>query len=523
MTRLAFLFAVSLATGGAFGDELSSAPSVFVREVQLEYNALIPESVFDAACAPYLNRTVDASELQTLAQHLTRYLVDRGYVSSGVVVPDQKIDSGIVRLRVVAGRIADVSVRGNGRLRDDYLIDRLGDVYSTPLNVSTLAARLQMLQQDPRISRVDADVRPGIERGSAVLHLEVEPRKTYGFSVGIDNHISPNVGEQELTAELHHLNLTGFGDALQLAYRTAEGFDGGFVGYDLPITAANTMLGVFYERNSSQIVTEPFEELDIEGESARYGVSIRHPFIRSLDTELTLGAGLEVQEVRSYLLGEPFAFAAGSVDGESRATIVSFSQEWMRRDAGRVFAIRSTFNAGIDALGSTIGGNADGEFFYWLGQAQWLQKLPFLDSTLGVQLQGRLANDTLPGYRKYGLGGAASVRGYRENLFVRDSGAIASLEWSTTLAHWQIPGFSRDSNDGELRIAPFFDYGYGRDYDGLTAPEDIASVGIALRWRIAANSHIELQIAKALIDRNPATVEEVLQDEGVHLSARLGW
>jgi hemolysin activation/secretion protein len=524
LMRTVWAFALVCVATRAPCDELSSVSAVFVRELRIEQNELIPQPVVDSSFAPYLNRLVTAAELQSLAQRLTRYLVDQGYVSSGVVLPDQEVAAGIVRLQLVAGRVSSVTVRGNGRLREAYVVGRLGDIYAAPLNMGLLAERLQLLQQDPRIAKLDADVRPGIARGAAVLHLSVDPHRPYGFSVGIDNHISPNVGEQQLVAEFHHLNLAGFGDSLQLAYRTAEGFDGGYVGYDIPVTPRNTTFGMFYETNRSRIVTEPFADLDIEGESERFGVSLRHPFIHSLRTELTIGVGLEVQAVRSYLLGEPFAFAAGSVDGESRATIATFSQEWIRRDAARVVALRSTFNAGVDALDATIGGYGDGEFLYWLGQAQWLQKLSPWDSTLGVRLQGRLANDALPGYRKYGLGGADSVRGYRENLFVRDNGALLSVEWSMPIAHWRVPGFSRDSNDGELRITPFVDYGYGRDDDDtLTKQEDIASVGIAVRWRIAANSHIELQVAKALIDRDPAALEEVLQDEGVHLSARLGW
>ena len=523
VTKLAVAIALSCMAAHALSQELSSAPNVFVRELQIEQNDLIPREVVESACAPYLNRSVSAAELQTLAQQLTRYLVDRGYVSSGVIIPDQEVASGIVRLRLVAGRISDVTVQGNGRLREGYLVDRLGDIYSGPLNVDSLATKLQMLQQDPRIAKLDADVRPGIERGSAVLHLDVEAKRAFGFSVGVDNYISPNVGDQQLTAEVHHLNVMGFGDSLQLAYRKAEGFDGGYVGYDVPITARDTTLGLFYERNNSRIVTEPFANLDIEGDSTRYGLALRHPFIHSPSTELTLGIGLEMQEVRSYLLGEPFAFASGSVDGASRATVATFLQEWIHRDASRVIALRSTFSAGFDAFDATIGGFADGDFLYWLGQAQWLQKIPLWDSTLGLRLQGRISNDALPGYRKYGLGGADSVRGYRENLFVRDNGGLASIEWSTPVAHWRVPGFSRDSNDGEIRIIPFFDYGYGRDYDELAGPNDIASVGVAFRWRIASNSHVELQLAKALIDRRPAAVDEVLQDEGVHLSAQIGW
>src|SRR5262245_52483768 len=97
LARILGGLAMACVCAHALGETLSSAPTVFVREVQLQDNEsrhtqpqseLIPRRVFEAACGPYLNRSVTATELQALAQQLTRYLVDQGYVSSGVVVPD---------------------------------------------------------------------------------------------------------------------------------------------------------------------------------------------------------------------------------------------------------------------------------------------------------------------------------------------------------------------------------------------------------------------------------------------------
>lgn len=521
MMRALFIAMLSIAAARPASADLSAAPSVFVREIRLDDNSLIPAPVLEAALQPYVNRTLTAAELQTIARQLTSHLIEAGYVSSGVVLPDQKVENGVLHFRLVPGRITSAVVQGKRRLRDEYVLARLGDAGTEPLNVKSLAERLQLLQQDPRVERVDASIKPGLERGTAVLHLEIDEKPAYGFSVGTDNHVSPNVGEQQFTAELHHLNLFGFGDSVQLSYSYAEGLEAGSAAIAVPISARDTTLGAFVEANRSQIVSEPFAALDIEGEATRYGIEVRHPLLRTLQTHLTIGLGIEAQDVRSYLLGEPFSFA--TADGASKTTVVSFSQEWVRRAASRVLALRSTFHAGIDALGATIGGEADGEFLYWLGQAQWVEKLAYRDSTVALRIQGRVANDALPSYRKYALGGAQSVRGYRENLFVRDHGGLASIEWSVPLARWTFPGLSRDASDGELLVTPFADYGVGRDDDEASEAIDIASVGIAIEWRIGANSRIELQLAKALIDRASPGVEEALQDEGVHFSARIGW
>jgi hemolysin activation/secretion protein len=504
-------------------NELSAATTVAVREIRLQDQELIPQSVLDSLLPAYSNRPVSAQELQELAQRLTAYLVERGYVSSGVVVPDQKVNDGVVSLQVVAGRVTEAVIAGNRRLRAGYISRRLGDVYSSPLNVNDIASRLQVLEQDPRIGRIDATVKPGAARGAAVLSLDVEERPAFGFSVGTDNHISPNVGSEQVRAEIHHLNLTGFGDTLQLTYSDAEGFGGGTLAYSIPLTRWNTLLSFVYERSDSRIVTEPFASLDIEGDTTRYGAELRQPVFRSSHSELTLGLGFDAQKVQSFLLGEPFSFSVADSEGVSRTTAVSFSQEYVRSQAARVLALRSSFTFGIDALDASIGGPGDGEFRYWLGQAQWLQKLGVWDSVLRVHGTLRLADDTLPAYRKYALGGAASVRGYRENLIVRDNGALLTLEWSVPVARVPFPGLSRGQSDGELRLTPFLDYGSGWDHDDAGAELDIASAGIAVRWQLAPHSHVELQAAKSLIERPVGASGHVLQDDGIHFSAQIGW
>ena len=504
-------------------DELAAATTVAVREIRVQDNELIPQAVLDSILPAYRNRQVSAQELQELAQKLTSWLVERGYVSSGVIVPDQKVSDGVVTLKVVAGHVTEAVIAGNRRLRDGYISRRLGDVYSSPLNVNDIAGRLQVLEQDPRIGRIDAVVKPGTERGMAVLSLNVEESSSFGFSVGADNYISPNVGSEQVHAEIHHLNLTGFGDTLQLTYSHAEGFKGGTAAYSVPLTPWNTVLSAFFESSSSRIVTEPFASLDIEGDTTRYGAELRQPLFRSSQSEFTLGLGLEVQKVESFLLGEPFSFSVADDEGVSRTTAVGFSQEYVRSQAARVLALRSSFTFGIDALDASIGGPADGEFRYWLGQAQWLQKIDVWDSTLRIQGQLRLADDALPAYRKYALGGARSVRGYRENLIVRDNGGLLTLEWSVPVARLTFPGLSRGQSDGELRLTPFIDYGAAWDFDDEDNTLDVASVGIAVRWQLAPNSFLELQAAKSLIDQPVGAIGHVLQDDGIHFSAQIGW
>jgi len=502
-------------------DQLSSAATLMVRDIQIDGD-LIPRAVLDELLPQYRNRMLSSDDLLRFAQQLTVYLIERGYVNSGVILPDQKVENGVVHLQIVAGRVDKIAVTGNRHVSDHYIASRIGKG-DTPFNINKAVGRLQVLERDPRIKRLNAELKPSAERGNALLNVDVEESRMWGISGAVDNHISPNVGGMEMLVDAYHLSLLGIGDTLAAGYRRAEGFESGSGQYSVPLTRFDTRVTLLYEQNNSTIVNEPFAPLDIEGTTRRYGAVLRQPLFNSPHTELSIELGLQREEVVSFLLGEPFSFSASDPDGESNVTMILFSQEWVQRSTRSVFAVRSTFNVGVDALQASVGGDADGVFVEWLGQSEWVRKLDWLNSVLGAKVQAHLTNDALPAYRKYSLGGADSVRGYRENLIVRDNGILASVEWTLPIAQLRAPWLSDSPGDGQIALIPFVDYGYGWDYFvDQSVPTALASVGIGLQWRIGRNSNVELQYGKALIDRVPTDTEQTLQDIGVHFALRLG-
>jgi hemolysin activation/secretion protein len=512
----------------AHAEDLSSLAAIHVREIRLQGPALIEPAVLADVLPRYQGREVSADELLQLAQWLTTHLVERGYVNSGVVLPDQKIDAGIVYFQVIGGRIERIEVSGNRSLPDRYIAERLANHSQAVFNINDAVRQLRQLERDPRIKKLNAELKPSVERGAALLNVDVEEAPMYGASVGVDNYISPNVGAIEAVVDAYHLNVIGFGDALTGGLRYAEGYTGVSAAYAMPTNANGGLLTLAFDRSASEIVTAPFDQLDIEGESTGYGLMFRQPVFHSDTTDLALGIGLRLERVQSYLLGEPFAFAVADEDGASNVTMVQLTQEWVRRDEARVLALRSSFNVGIEALDATVGDGVaeegDAEFIEWLLQGEWLQKLEWRNSVVGVKGLLHLSNDTLPSSRKYALGGAHNVRGYRENLFTRDCGWMASVEWTVPVFRLPLKWITHTQDQGQVSIAPFADYGYAWDYyDDINEPVDVASVGLGVQWQMGANSSASLRIAKALIEHDTGAIDEVLQDDGVHFSVRVGF
>jgi hemolysin activation/secretion protein len=111
------------------------------------------------------------------------------------------------------------------------------------------------------------------------------------------------------------------------------------------------------------------------------------------------------------------------------------------------------FVFGVDVFEATVNESPipDGRFFSWLGQVQRVQ---LVDENNLIIVRGDLqltANSLLPA-EQFVIGGAKSVRGYRQNMRTGDSGFRFSIEDRITLKR-------NSAGDPTLQISPFFEMG----------------------------------------------------------------
>lgn len=493
------------------------AIQVLVREIRVVGSTVFTPEEIVRVTAPYVDRELAAEDLEDLRVALTRLYVDRGYVNSGAILPDQDVTGGVVVYQIIEGQLADIEVDGNRWFRAGYLRKRLALGARPPLNINTLQERLQQLLEDPRLRRLNAELKPGLGPGEATLTVLVEERLPYRLTLDVNNHQSPSVGAERGIATIEHQNLTGWGDIVTLQYGKSEGLDPLLdFRYALPVTARDTTVNVQYRRNTFAVVEQPFRELEIESESEIYTFGVRHPIYRTSSAEVTLELLGEHLRHETFLLGRPFTLAPGARDGESVVTAIRTAQEFVHRTQNQVIAARSRFSVGIDALGATInrGDVPDGQFFAWLGQFQAVRRFGFLDTQAILRSDLQIADDPLLTLEQIAIGGRFSVRGYRENTFVRDNAYLASLEVRVPLI--------RNTRWAEyVQLAPFADYGRAWNVRRPRGdPPDIASVGIGLRWAATIPGAISLRPLLEVYWGHPLrelrTPEEDLQDKGVH-------
>jgi hemolysin activation/secretion protein len=502
----------------AAADELL-LKGVFVRKIVVTGNTVFSPEELSQVTAPYENRPLISEDLEALRRALTLYYINHGFINSGAFIPDQTVVDGIVTIQIVEGKLSSIEIEGNKWFRDSYIKDRLAIGAGPPVNLNPLQQRLQFLQQDPRISGIHADMRPGTRPGESVLKVNVEEKTPLYAWLAFNNYQSPSVGAEQGVLTLAHQNLTGHGDILNLTYGRSKGMNPLIdVWYSLPVTVHDTTLFLRYRKNDFNVIDEVFDPLDTESRCNIYEITLRQPLYRTLNQEFAVALTGNYLEDKTFLLGEPFSFYPGVVNGESAVTALRFSQEWIYRTQHEVLAARSRFSFGIDALDATVHGSSltpDGRFLSWLGQFQWARVLKTWDTQLLFRTDVQISNQPLLPLEQIAVGGRYTVRGYRENLLVRDQALITSLEL-------RIPIVQNAAWAEYLQLVPFSDYGYAKNKDLPTFyPRSIYSVGLGLRWGVPLmKSPAELKLdfefywGYALVDVNPP--DHNLQDDGIH-------
>jgi hemolysin activation/secretion protein len=506
-------------------EEKAGIPSarVFIREIRVTGNTVFSPEEIAQVTTPYTNRELSAEDLEALRVALTLLYVNKGYINSGAVLPDQSILDGVVTIRIIEGKLTSIEIAGNRWFRSSYLSKRLWLSAGPPFNVTVLQERLRLLLDDQRIARVNAEIKPGLNAGEGALDLRVEERVPYRLWLGFDNYQNPSVGEERGLVTIEHQNLTGNGDIATVQYGGSSGLKPLLdFKYSLPVNAYDTAVSFQYRKNTFAVVESPVNEIDVTSKSDIYTLGVRQPVYRTLNSEFALELLGERLSEKTYILGERFTVSPGAHNGRSIVTALRTVQEFIYRSQNQVIAARSRFSFGLNALGATINHNGapDGVFFAWLGQFQWVRRLEFLDTQLIFRSQIQASDNPLMTLEQVAIGGRYSVRGYRENTLLTDEAFLSSFEVRVPLirnARWA----------DFVEWAPFVDFGKGWNKKSPAPdPRDISSVGVGIRWgltfegRVPLRPQFELYWGHRLrkVDRQGNT----LQDNGIHLQFVLG-
>ncbi|MBR8834831.1 MAG: ShlB/FhaC/HecB family hemolysin secretion/activation protein [Stigonema ocellatum SAG 48.90 = DSM 106950] len=469
------------------------------------------------------------SQLLQAASKITNLYIKEGYVTSGAYIPEQTLTGGVVKIQIVEGSLQEIRVTreqmDSKRLHDSYVRSRLSLATGKPLNIRRLQEALRLLQLDPLIKRVSAELSAGTTPGTNLLKVTIKEADSFSTRIIADNSRNPSVGSFRRGLEIEQANLTGSGDDLKIAYDNTDGSNAVDARYSIPINPHNGTISFSYSNAWSNIIEPPFDKLDIKSNSRDYEITLRQPIVRTFNEKFfqegAIGLTLTRRESDSSVLGVDFPiFLGADTRGNTRISALRFFQEWTKRSNQQVLVARSQFSLGVGAFDATINNQApDTRFFTWRGQLSWLRLLGSQTSNqqvaprLLLRSDVQLASRALVPLEQFTLGGIFSVRGYRQDVIFSDNGVFVS-------ADLQLPIYSTENGENVLQLIPFVDVGTAWNSSGRNAlqPNTLAAIGLGLQWEMSNRFKARLDYGIPLVDIHSR--ERTWQEKGFYFSLR---
>lgn len=465
------------------------------------------------------------AQLQQIISEVTKLYNEKGYINSFAYLPttseepNQRLQNrgaaGEVIIKIVEGGLESIRVRrktGKNRLNFNYICSRLA-IASQPLQVSRLLDALRLLELDPLIKSISAELIPGSQSNRSAVEVKFEEEKTFSAALLLDNRRAPSIGSFRRQLQLTEANLLGKGDGLSLAYTNTDGSNAFDLSYTLPLNPNNGTINLSAGVTANRVIEKPFEKVDIRAAAQYFDLTLRQPVFRNPRQEFALGVTATRRESGTSILGEDFPLSAGAdAKGRTGISAVRFFQDWTVRNNDELLALRSQFSLGLGAFNATVNSEApDSQFLAWRGQGQWIRRFR-RDTFLLAKTDIQLANRTLLPLEQFGIGGGNSVRGYRQDILLADNGISASAE-----LRFPIVGRS-DRGLGVLQIAPFVDAGTVWNSSGRDSLERqlLLSVGTGLRWELGDTMSANFYWGIPLVDVNSRGT--TWQEKGLHFS-----
>jgi hemolysin activation/secretion protein len=449
----------------------ASAVRFRLTEVQFGASHFLTRDALDKIARPYLGTEVTVTELGAIVAAVNTLYDKRGLVTARALLAPQPIVGGIVKIALIEGRVGRVAVQGAHATSSDAAIARAGLVSGETIDVAALRHRLSLLNRTTDVQTRIA-LQPGEKFGLTDIQLSVtEPSRNALQLIG-DNYGYESAGRWEGEVYYRRTGLVGATDRFTGYASKSSGAFSGTVSYDAPLLGPTSRLGVSYGRSHTEIVSGPFAELNSIGKTESYSANYVQP-IASSEYGVLLGSlSAGVSNTRNYISGKYL--------GNSRTHHGGAGLTYNFAAPGTSFGI--TVN-GIYANAPLGGRPAKGDFGVFSGT---MSGEHLFNSFIGVRMLGAWQIATasgVPGDQLFQIGGATTVRGYRQGELTGDGGYFLNAEVE----------FIPARNPDNLTLFGFFDQ--GRIFTILVQPKQIAAAGVGASVNIGA--HISARLTTA--------------------------
>lgn len=464
-------------------------PHFDIQRYRVEGNTLLPAEKIDSVLAPFTGKGKDFGTVQEALEALEKAYHDQGYTTVQVVLPEQELEKGVVRININQTRIGHIKIEGNkffdiSNIRRSIPALREGQ---TP-NINDISKSLKLANESPA-KKVNLQLQSSDVENEIDAKLAVQDEKPWKIGVNIDNTGDEHTGRFRTGVLFQDANIFNRDHLLTLQYITSASQPNHVsiygMGYRIPFYGTGSSLDFTgaYSNVNSGTLSVASNTLQVSGQGTILGLHYNQNLARIGNYEHKLTLGLDY---RAYIN----SVTSGSSQLGNNVTVhpvsLTYGGAWTldkinagfylgvlrnlpswgsgERDTAAFFEkVRSGAPEGYNVLKS--GAN----FLYTLS-SDWQAR---------AVVNGQYTNKPLVPGEQFGIGGASSVRGFDERVIAADKGVSGSVEiYSPNLSTLaEIKVF-------QCRALVFYDMGYISEINplpGETPNNTIASAGPGVR------------------------------------------
>ena len=465
-------------------------------------------------------RGVTVGMVESVADTITRYYRERGFILAKAYIPEQRVRDGVVTLTLLLGDLGEVQVQNNKKYKASTIEGVFDPVVGEPVTATTIEERLFFVNDMPGLS-AQAYFEPGSQVGDTRLNINVVEETSFAGNVRLDNHGSSSTGEYRIYTDGYWNNPAGIGDQLHIGILgTVEPANSlyGSIHYGIPLFSPRAKFT--FGGSTNDFVSETLtSDYVLVGTSVVFDATLNYILTRSRVKNYS--AELRFSNVDSEISEdtETPSFQPGELDDVVRNLDIVFNfdvllEKWRAMHQG---GIRLTLGDFVEGRGynqdeKPVSLAMDYSFIKFM-------RVPFTqaNSRLQMRFSGQYAETSLPSTSQLSLAGPNKLRGFNVNEFNADQGAYIGVDWIFNGPKFLDFDIAGESFSDLIQPYLFWDGGYGvSNYQGIIATDPAAAesrdvpdtwaylsdVGVGLKFSFRNNFRTNFSYAKSVSYRH---------------------
>ncbi|MBX7065971.1 MAG: hypothetical protein K1X28_01950 [Parachlamydiales bacterium] len=505
---------MTLLVSAVFAEEkpwLSAVKSIDVVEdsepsLQTDLQLLLEEE--------YVGVSFDSEKAALLKKTISQFYEERDFLVESVTIPPQDVTDGQLVVNVLLSKVGSVTFVGNQHFSDKLLSKYFRSHEGDEIRLDRITSDLSWMNRNP-YRRTGAVLSPGNSPGTTDIELITQDRTPFSVYYGWDDRGNDSIGLYRQFAGFSWGKFFGTDQTLAFQFTNSAWNShllAYFVDYEAPLPWRHllSIYGGYSEVRSKKFADFFHNRGKTASSSLRYTIPVT--WSENAIHEFSFGSDYKFTN-NNLLFSETPLFSKDTA-------LFQFSLSWsmdFKPTNGKTFFWIELFGSPFT---NTLPHQTKDEYDslrpfakvrYLYGQAEfeknWILPREFC---LRFRALGQAATTNLLPSEQLGLGGADTVRGYRERIFNADAGAIANLELSfPTFSFLKrlcsfcnacspcsfIPEIPTPKAMDRMSLYLFADYAYGCVYHKVVdSAKSESLIGIGPGLKYAMDPYLNIQV-----------------------------